>query len=208
MSEAAAVQSWSLPRVDGPVIGRTRRTEDLNALEREAWQAGFQAGREAGTAAALAEHAAAQALLDERARELGATLDLLARPLHELDAEVFRQVAALAATIAGQLVRRELKAQPDQIVAVVRETLALLPVASREVRVHLHPDDAALVRERLVEPAQERAWTIAEDPVLARGGCRITSEKSTIDARLEQRLGAMAAAVLGDERHSRGAAEA
>ena len=41
---------------------------------------------------------------------------------------------------------------------------------------------------------------IAEDPILPRGGCRVTSENSTIDAQVEQRLGAAIAAVLGDER--------
>ena len=36
--------------------------------------------------------------------------------------------------------------------------------------------------------------------MLPRGGCRVTSENSTIDATVEQRLGAAIAAVLGDER--------
>jgi len=36
--------------------------------------------------------------------------------------------------------------------------------------------------------------------VLSRGGCRVTTENSTIDARVEQRLGSAIAAVLGDDR--------
>ena len=46
----------------------------------------------------------------------------------------------------------------------------------------------------------ERAWTLSEDPVIARGGCRISSEYSSIDATVEARLGAAIAAALGDER--------
>ena len=42
--------------------------------------------------------------------------------------------------------------------------------------------------------------------MLPRGGCRVTSENSTIDAQVEQRIGAAIAAVLGDERSA--AAEA
>jgi len=68
------------------------------------------------------------------------------------------------------------------------------------VRVHLHPEDAKLVRTRLAEATSERAWTITEDPILTQGGCRVTSEDSTIDAQVEQRIGAAIAAVLGDER--------
>ena len=81
---------------------------------------------------------------------------------------------------------------------------ALLPVSAREVRVHLHPEDARLVRDRLVEVTADRAWSIAEDPILARGGCRVTSENSMIDAQLEQRLGAAIATVLGDTRDESG----
>ncbi len=83
---------------------------------------------------------------------------------------------------------------------MIRETVALLPAAARDVRIHLHPEDAALVRERLVEPATSRAWTLVEDPVITRGGCRVSSENSSIDAQVETRLGAAIAATLGDER--------
>jgi flagellar assembly protein FliH len=203
MSESAPakVSAWAVPRVDGPVVG-LRRLADLNALEREAWEQGFAAGRAAGQAAALSEQ---QRLTDElRARvgRLDGILALQAQPLADLDAAVLRQLATLAGGIARQLVRRELHTQPEQIIAVIRETVALLPVAARQVRIFLHPEDAALVRARLAEPVAERAWTLVEDPVIARGGCRITSDNSSIDAQVETRLGTAIAAVLGDERGS------
>jgi flagellar assembly protein FliH len=82
----------------------------------------------------------------------------------------------------------------------VRETVALLPAAAREVRVQLHPEDAALLRERLATPQAESAWTIHEDPVMSRGGCRVTAEAAQIDARLETRLAAVMTAILGEAR--------
>ena len=39
-----------------------------------------------------------------------------------------------------------------------------------------------------------------EDPVLGRGGCRVTTDTAQIDARLETRLGAAITHVLGSER--------
>jgi flagellar assembly protein FliH len=80
-----------------------------------------------------------------------------------------------------------------------------LPVAAREVRVHLHPEDAAVVRENLAPTENERAWVIVEDPVMARGGCQITTTTSRIDGRLETRLGAILSELLGTERHITGA---
>ncbi len=192
-------QPWVLPNVDGPVVGR-RRAEDLNLIEREAWERGFSQGQVAGNAAAQSEN---RRLLDEaraRVARLEELLGLLAEPLAALDDEVISQLSQLAGAMARQVVRRELRTDPQQIIAVIRETLSLLPVAAREVRLHLHPDDAALVRERLAEPNAERAWSVVEDPVIGRGGCRVTSENSSIDAQVESRLGAAIAAAMGEER--------
>lgn len=200
MSDASLAAVWELPPIDGPVVARRRRDADLDAIEREAWNKGYADGRQAGLAAAQQEQQSAQAEIDRRVRHLGSILEFMAEPIAELDEQVQRQLATLAGAIARHVIRRELKLQPDDIIGVIRDTVSLLPVTAREVRVHLHPEDANLVRSRLAEVTSERAWSITEDPILPRGGCRVTSETSTIDARVEQRLGAAIAAVLGDER--------
>ncbi len=73
---------------------------------------------------------------------------------------------------------------------MIRECVGRLPTAAREVRVYLHPQDAAVVREVLAEPTSDRAWNIVEDPTITRGGCVVRSETSQIDARLDARLNA------------------
>jgi flagellar assembly protein FliH len=200
MSDAAGAAVWELPPIDGPVVARRRRGADLDVIEREARDKGFADGHEAGLAAARQEQHAALAEIDRRVQQLGSILEFMSRPLAEVDAQVQRQLALLAGAIARQVVRRELKIHPYDIDGVIRDTVSLLPVTARDVRVHLNPDDAQLVRSRLTEVTSERAWSITEDPILPRGGCRVTSENSTIDAQVEQRVGAAIAAVLGDER--------
>lgn len=202
---AAAAAAWVLPTIDGPVLS-SRRREDLDGIERQAWEHGHAEGRAAGLALAQQQTQASTAELERRVQQLQAICDFMSRPLAELDQQVLQQLAALTGAIARQIVRRELKHQPDEIVAVIRETVALLPANTRQVRVHLHPEDAALVRERLSPAASDRAWSIVEDPMLTRGGCQVTSENSTIDATVEQRLGAAIATVLGDERAAQSAA--
>jgi len=200
MSEPAATARWELPEINGPVLARTRRVVDLSALEREAWDKGYADGLEAATAAVRKEQQASQVELDRRVQNLASILDFMSKPIAALDAEVQRQLVTLVGAIARQIVRRELKAQPDEIVAVIRETVTLLPMTARDVRVHLNPEDALLVRTRVADGGSERAWTITEDPTISRGGCRVSSESSSIDATLEQRLGAVIAAALGDAR--------
>jgi flagellar assembly protein FliH len=202
MSDRNEAVVWELPPVDGPLVVKRRQVAELNALEREAWDKGYAEGREAGTAAVREEEQHTLAELERRASHLASILDFMAKPIAELDEQVQRQLAQLAGAIARQVVRRELKTHPDQIVAAIRQTVSLLPMTARDVRVHLHPEDAKLVRARLAEATSERAWAIIEDPILSQGGCRVTSEDSTIDAQLEQRIGAVIAAVLGEERTS------
>jgi flagellar assembly protein FliH len=198
----ASVERWRLPEVEGPIIGRSREDRRASAEEtaRLALKNAEARGYEAGLARARTETSARLTGLEERVQRLDAALQLLSRPLEQLDAEIESELARLALAIGKQLARRELRIEPTQVIAILRESLALLPATAREVRVHLHPDDAATVREHLTIPAGGRAWTLVEDPTLSRGGCIVHSEASRIDARLESRIAAIAASALGDER--------
>src|SRR3546814_1498941 len=50
--------------------------------------------------------------------------------------------------------------------------------SARELRVHVHPDDLALLRDL---GAVESHWQLLADPALARGDCRLESERSRLD---------------------------
>jgi flagellar assembly protein FliH len=197
----ATVEAWNAPQMEGVATGRRPRTvREMQAAEEAVWQNVREEARAEGLAAARAEIDARVAQLDEQSRRLGALLDLQARPLARLDAEIEQQLAELAVAIARQLLRRELKVDPSQVIAVVRETVGLLPAAARDVRVIVHPEDAALIREKLVTPQTQNAWQLVEDPMLARGDCRVATDTALIDARVENRLAAAIATLLGDER--------
>jgi len=195
-----AAERWAPPAVQGKTWDAQRPHGALGKPQRAAVDVALADGRSAGYAAGLAEFEVRNAELDARIARLDGILSLLSRPLTDLDAQIEKQLVTLALTVARHLVRRELRIDPTQVIAIIRETVALLPVATRDVRVHLHPEDAALVRERLAAPQAERAWTVVEDPVLGRGGCRVTTDHALIDARLETRLGAAISNVLGSER--------
>jgi flagellar assembly protein FliH len=193
-----AVERWSAPVVEGPIIGR--RADGRTDIDKSAAQSSHSLGYQAGLAAAQAEMQARMRELDVRITRLDSILKLLSRPLEELDVELERQLTALVLTVGRQIVRRELRTDPEQIIAILRETVSRLPAAARDVRVHLHPEDAAVVRAQLATPSNDRAWSIVEDPSLTRGGCLIRTDTSQVDARLESRLNAIVSAALGDER--------
>src|SRR5215472_14878764 len=203
---ATSIERWNMPQVEGRVIGRPiderKAAAAAEAIARLAREQSEARGYEAGMAKAQAEMQGKLAELDSRIKRFDGLLQFMARPLQELDEEVGKSLLQLALSVGKQLARRELRIDPTQVIAIIRESLRELPTAAREPRVHLHPEDAAIVRERLTEPVSERAWTVVEDPTMSRGGCVVRTENSQIDARLESRISAVIANALGDEREA------
>lgn len=195
--EASDCQAWNLPEVQSGAGGSNkpvtaRQLEEIQEQAREeGFRQGLQEGRESGREELL-----------EHARHLEQILSTLDKPLEELDDSVEQQLAQLAMLVARQLVRRELKTDPQQVVGVVREALTLLPVAARDIQLVLNPEDAAIVRDALSLHEREQAIRIVEDPVQSRGGCQVVTCTSQIDATIETRLNSVIAGVLGGQRHS------
>ncbi len=204
---AEPVSRWDLPSVEGAPLPRAGakgvNVMHLSIVEREAWEHGYKDGHVEGVRKGEAELAKRINEVNVKIAALEAILGTLARPLEELDAQIESELTRLALTVAKHLVRRELKIDPAQIIGIIRHTVALLPLASRNIKVHLHPDDAAVVREKLAQPQGEQQWQLSEDPLMARGGCRVTSDNSSIDARFETAVAATLSGLLGDDRAER-----
>jgi flagellar assembly protein FliH len=189
-------EAWSPSAMGaGPAAPKLATAAGLADLQAEAYAEAFEQGLAEGR---IAGHKEARAQVDR----LSGMFHDLAKPFEVLDEAVERELLTLAMALARQIVRREIKSDPTQIIGIIREAITALPVAARDVRVHLHPEDAAVVRQHLAPTESERAWTIVEDPVMARGGCEVKTPTSRIDARLETRLGAILSELLGTERQT------
>ncbi len=192
-STARKAETWNVPAIDGSEGNGYLTAGRLQELQQAAYDEAYQKGHAEGLAAGKQDIEARAARYDE-------LLQALAKPFDELDESVEKQLVELAIAIVKQLFRREIKINPTHVIGVVREAIQLLPIASRHVQVHLHPDDASLVRDTLSPAEGEPAWTIVEDPLIAQGGCRVTTDNSQIDATAEARLQAVINTTLGDER--------
>ena len=199
-AEKTAYERWELPNVsddslkDQPALPTA---EEIEKIETAAYNEGLKAGHEEGLKKGQAE-------INLRCQQLNKVLTFLQRPLDELDEKVTNQLFQLAMTVAGQLIRRELHTEPGEIIAVVREAMASLPIAERKINIFLHPEDAILVRDALSlnHDDESQPWKINEDPLLSRGGCRLQAGQSFIDASVETRLNRVIATLIGGERNS------
>jgi flagellar assembly protein FliH len=197
-----AVARWDLPAVEGPLVQRRGagvNVMHLEAVERDAWEQGLAAGHAEGVRRGEAELAVRVNEFNVKIAALEAIMGTLAKPLDQLDSAIEQELTKLALIIAKHLVRRELRIDPTQVIGIIRHTVGLLPVATRDLKVHLHPEDARIVREKLAQPSGEPEWVLKEDPLLARGGCRLTTATSSVDARLESRVAEAVNSLLGDE---------
>lgn len=197
MSDEAPAQRaerWHVPAIDGSDGNGYLTAGALQDLQKAAYDEAWEKGREEGLAAG-------EVSIQERCARLDDLLRALNKPFDELDDSVESQLVELCMFVVKQLFRREIRANPEHVVGVVREAIQVLPIACQNVRVHLNPDDAALIRETLTSAENEPAWCIVEDPLMSLGGCRITTDTSQIDATAEARLHEVISRNLGDERN-------
>jgi len=204
---------WMPPDVHGKSPDRDHSAPLLTAAQLEelsskAHEEGYEEGRKQGFEYGHQEglEEGRQQML-ERVRRFDEILKKLDQPFEDLDDQVEHEVVTLVVAMVRQLVRREVRTDPGQIVGVVREALGVLPVNARNIRVLLHPEDAELIREAYAMGESDQNWQIVEDPVVQRGGCRIHTDNSQVDATLDSRLNSLIAPLLASERNSDDEAE-
>lgn len=170
-----------------------KQREQQKILQQQAYDESHAKGYKEGMAHGQKE-------LNKQLESLQSLINALIMPLPDLDDLVVDELVQLCMAVVKQMVRRELKISPGEVVAVVRQALSLLPVAASEITLELHPEDAKLIRNALLGPETESSWKINEDPLLTRGGCRVLTRTSRIDATVEKRINSVIAEVMGGER--------
>jgi len=155
------------------------------AADAEAELAGL---REAARAEGYAEGLAAGRLEGEQAcGRMKQLAESFSSTLDNLDFRLADMVLELALDVARQVVAGELAAHPERILDVVNLALKQMAETSREARLLLNPDDAALVRPHLDQVLDKNRLRIVEDARIVRGGCLIETSQGDLDAALPAR---------------------
>ena len=218
-SELESLSVWRLP--DAPLTAEAAdpvkdqnfepmalsvlTVDEIEDMQKQAYDEAFAQGKEDGYSQGFKEGSRkgyeenVQAL-QKKTAEFVSLLESLSQPFKVLDAEVEKELVKLAIAIATQIIRREIKLDPGQVIAAVREAIKVLPLSSQKVSLHIHPEDAELVRSALSLDEMSPAWKMVEDPLITRGGCKVNTEVSHIDATVENRLAAVIATLFGGER--------
>jgi len=154
-----------------------REAEPLAQAPPEALQAAFREGEAAG-------RAAAQSQIRPLVERVAHTIEELAAVRPRLREQAERDVVRLAVAIARRIVRRELTIDPQAVAGLVKAAIEQLAAAER-IRVRVHPDDAAAVRNSLAQAGRAESIEVTGDAALERGSAIFETEGGTLDASAE-----------------------
>jgi len=191
--DTTAFEHWEVVELAASTNGQSVPPVDLEAELAKLREAARAEGYAEGLAAGRVEGEQACSRMKQLAESFSATLD-------NLDFRLADMVLELALDVARQVVAGELAARPERILDVVNLALKQMAETSREARLLLNPDDAALVRPHLDQVLDKNRLRIVEDVRIVRGGCLIETTQGDLDATLPARW-RQVVQVLGSNRN-------
>lgn len=212
MQTAAFIPAGS-PQFNGfspPIAHQPQVLPEVDVVEQEPAEPAFdeeqlqqllEQAREEGHAKGLAEGKAQaqqqwQQRMDdhisgegrESVRRVNSVLQSLEENFKQMQSATAQELLNLACDIARQVVRQELRSQPQALLPVIREALDMLVEESRPVTLRLNPADF----EVLDEPLRSEHGTHSRiqwvgDASIAAGDVKVESGGAEIDGSLEKR---------------------
>lgn len=169
--------------------------EALQKVQDDAYAEGFERGRKEGLESAHQE-------INTKTKLLSNLIEQLIEPVAQCGQQTQEQLLELAFAVSRQIVRRELKQDPTQLIAIIRDALKLLPVGSKNIQILLHPEDAAIVRDVLSidKSSPDALWELVEEPSMERGGCSLRTDNSKVDASVDRQIAVLFSSIAGGQR--------
>ncbi|MBC7005319.1 flagellar assembly protein H [Photobacterium sp. BZF1] len=195
-------------------VPEPRQQEDFQAQFNQGFQQGMTRGHEEGLQQGIeqgqqqgfeqgiqqgCEQGIKQGIEEGKAQFIKATAPFAL--MHQQTAELFadherrqrEQVCELVQKVAQQVIRCELALQPQQIMALVEETLESLPGEPQGLKVKMAREEFTHLEKVASDKIDE--WNIVCDDTLRQGECRVVTKNAEADAGCEQRLDTCMSAV-------------
>lgn len=191
-------ERWQPESLDASAISQSLKLPTAEVIEgmhqqahEEGYNTGFNEGVEAGR-----QQGRTQA--EDEVRRLRALVVSVEQAMEQLEQETSEALLGLSLKISEQMLQQALKVRPELLLPLVRGVMEGVPQHAHHPHLHLHPEDAALVRSHMSAELSQGGWRIIEDKRIARGGCRIETAISEVDATLATRWKHLAAALGQD----------
>jgi flagellar assembly protein FliH len=188
-----SIQTIEMPEPTSPLKGMTAK--ELEKIFADAEQDGFAKGHAEGFEKGRAEGYEAgrqQGLKDMREQLTAEQLrfknlaNSLLQPVEDQDNDIEQMLLEMVCALTQNVIQREMQTDSSCILDVVKTTIEALPIGSKNIRIHLHPQDFSAVETYSKE--QQLDWKFLSDPQLIPGGCKVETPESRIDFSISHRL--------------------
>jgi flagellar assembly protein FliH len=129
--------------------------------------------------------------LESAARALASAAEEISRLRDSLAKNSSQDMLRLVMTIAEQIIRREVSADPQVVLAIIENALQS-SVRSDQYRIRVNPEDLEHVTQQkplfLASISGLKNLSIEADAAISRGGCRVDSDLGEVDATIETQL--------------------
>lgn len=174
-----------------------QRKNDVEAAKAEAIrQSGFTKGFEEGFAQGHAQATLeGQKQIADYIRNEGQQAALQFAQLFKAtqqqvsDAEqtIAQGILELACDIARQVIMRDLSINPNAVLPVIRESLAMVLSSGKIIAVRMNPADLEVLADDLKHEFSNLSLNLIPDTSLKRGGCLVEAAGSVIDGSVDRR---------------------
>lgn len=179
--QLTAFERWELASFDlHPDSKRRSNVAELEAIRQQAYDEGYAQGRDTGYAAGITQ-------ARTEAAQIHVLMQNLQDALNQVDGQLAQSLLDLSLEIARKMVGENLQAKPEVILQIVSDAISGLPHFNQNAHLILHSDDAELVRKQMGEQLSHAGWKIFTDTQIRRGGCRVETLHSQVDATVEAR---------------------
>ena len=188
--QLTAFERWELASFDshpgGIHQGGTKKNNklatiaELENIRQQAHDEAHKQGRDAGYAVGIQQ-------ARSEAAQIHTLLQNMQDALNQIDEQIAQSLLDLSLEVARKMIRETLQVKPEVILKIVGDAINGLPHFNQNAHLILHPDDAELVRKQMGEQLSHAGWKIFTDTQIRRGGCRVETAHSNVDATTEGR---------------------
>lgn len=199
--EIQAIEAWRFGAIDTAAQLRAAQLKaqadqeqaaQVQATLEQSFQEGFTQGIAQGRIQAQADmNRQMQEFLQNQARTAGERQTALfasaQAELLQAEQAMAQEVLALACALARQVLQQELTVNPNAVLPVLREALALLGADCKTAVVKMNPADIQALGDQMASEFTSLALSLRPDATVQPGGCQVESAGKVIDGTLGKR---------------------
>ncbi len=179
---------WQPGHLNEPSAAKRASAQAQEAALAAARQAGQKEGYQDGYRDGMAALAGFKESFAQQAQaQIGALLEAFDQEMTSMEQAMAISLTRLATRLAQHVVRAEIRTRPELVAQVAQEAVDALLASAKQVVIHVHPDDLALVEQGASEVIRARGARLVGEASIERGGVKISSDAGSVDATLNVR---------------------